>query len=69
MKRWKVWAGVAEAEGHEEVLEQTERRDNHRFGDVLGHHRYLMVTLHQVMQEKNLQPCSLLERSRMLGRG
>ncbi len=28
--------GVAEAEGHEEVLEQTKRRDDRSFGDVLG---------------------------------
>ena len=39
---------VAEAEGHEEVLEQTKWRNDRRLGDVLGRHRYLMVALHQV---------------------
>ena len=28
--------GIAEAEGHEEVLEQAERRDDRRLGDVLA---------------------------------
>ncbi len=34
---------VAQTERHEEVLEQTERRDDRRFRDVLDGHRYLMV--------------------------
>ena len=40
--------GVGESKRHEEILEQTKRRDNRRFGDVLGGHRYLMVALSKV---------------------
>jgi hypothetical protein len=51
---------VAQTERHEEVLEQTERRDNRHFGDVLGGHRYLMVAFHQVYAGEELAAVQLV---------
>jgi hypothetical protein len=56
MKRWKVCSALRR---HEEVLEQTERRYG-RFGDVLGCHPYLMVTLHQVYAGEELAAVQLV---------
>ncbi len=50
----EVLGCVAEAEGHEEVLEQAERRDDRRLGDVLGSRG------HQMWREVNTIRARLL---------
>jgi hypothetical protein len=52
--------GVTQIKRHEEVLERAERRDNRRFGDVLGGHRYLMVAFHQVYAGEELAAMQLV---------
>ena len=69
MKRWKVWAALQTAEGHEEVLEQAERRNDRRLGDVLGCHRYLMVTLYQVNAGEELAAVQLVGEVEDAGKG
>ncbi len=61
--------GVTEAEGHEEVHEQTERRDDRRLGDVLGRHRYLMVALYQVYAGEELAAVQLVGEVEDAGKG
>jgi hypothetical protein len=61
--------GWGEAERHEEVLEQTERHDDHRCGDVLGRHRYLMVTLHQVYAGEELAAVQIVGEVEDAGEG
>jgi hypothetical protein len=50
-------------------LEQTERRDDCRFGDVLGCHRYLMITLHQVYAGAELAAVQLVGEIKDAGEG
>ena len=50
-------------------LEQTERRDDHRFGDVLGCHWYLMITLHQVYAGEELAALQLVGEVEVAGEG
>jgi hypothetical protein len=69
MKGWKVCACVAYTKRHEEVLEQAKRSNDCCFCYVLWCHWNLMVTFDQGNTGKNLQPCSLLDRSRMLVKG
>ncbi len=64
-----VVGGVAEAERHEEVLEQTELRDDRRFGDVLGCHWYLMITLYQVYAGEELAAVQLVAEVEVAGEG
>ncbi len=45
---------------HEEVLKQPERRDDRRFGDVLGGHWYLIGVLHQVCAGEELAAVQLV---------
>ncbi len=60
---------VAEAEGHEEVLEQTEWRNDCHHGDVLGRQWYLMVTLHQVYAGEELAAMQLVGEVEDAGKG
>jgi hypothetical protein len=57
MKRWIK---------HEELFEQANRNYD---GNVLWRHGYLTVAFDQVKTGKNVQPFSLFNRSRMMGRG